>query len=124
MEDIKHLLGEQIRHLRKKNGLTQEGLGWKADLHYTYIGAVERGEKNCSLETLNKIARALDVGIHDLLNFHLKTEEVDVEVVSKRSDKQITKSLLIKEVKKCSPEVIRLVTDLIKAVEKQTLSGK
>lgn len=124
MEDIKRLVGEQVRNLRKKKGLTQEGLGWKADLHYTYIGAVERGEKNCSLDTLNKIARALDVGIHELLAISSKTEEVVVEAAAKRSDKQIAKSLLIKEVKKYSPEVIRIVTDLIKAVEKQTLSGK
>lgn len=124
MEDIKRLVGEQVRNLRKKKGLTQEGLGWEADLHYTYIGAVERGEKNCSLDTLNKIARALDVGIHELLTISSKTEEVVVEAAAKRSDKQIAKSLLIKEVKKYSPEVIRIVTDLIKAVEKQTLSGK
>jgi len=124
VEDIKRLVGEQIRNLRKEKGLTQEGLGWKADLHYTYIGAVERGEKNCSLDSLNKIARALDVGIYDLLNISLRTDEVVVEAASKRTDKQITKSLLIKEVKKCSPEVIKLFTDLIRAIEKQPISGK
>ena len=124
LENIKRMVGEQIRKLRKKKGLTQEGLGWKADLHYTYIGAVERGEKNCSLDSLNKIAKALDVRIHDLLNISLRTDEVFGEAPSKSSDKQIAKALLLKEIKKCSPEVIKLFADLIKAIEKQTIPGK
>jgi transcriptional regulator with XRE-family HTH domain len=113
VENIKRLVGEQIRHLRKEKGLSQEGLGWKSDIHYTYIGAIERGEKNWSIDTLCKIANGLGVGVNDLLNL---SGQIQSEGESK--------ALLIKEVKKCSPEVIRIVTDLIKAVEKQTLSGK
>ena len=64
MDDIKCLVGKRVRALRKEKGLTQEELGWRAELHYTYIGAVERGEKNCSLETLDKISKALSVNIH------------------------------------------------------------
>ena len=45
MEDIKSLLGKRIRDLRKQRGLSQEELGWKAELHFTYIGAVEEEEK-------------------------------------------------------------------------------
>ena len=58
MEDIKSLLGKRIRNLRKQKGLSQEELGWKSELHFTYIGAVERGERNCSIITLKKSQKA------------------------------------------------------------------
>lgn len=72
MEDIKFLIGKRIRDLRKQRGLSQEELGWKAELHFTYIGAVERGEKNCSISTLQKIAKGLEININDLFDrpFH------------------------------------------------------
>jgi transcriptional regulator with XRE-family HTH domain len=72
VEDIKLLIGKRIRDLRKQRGLSQEKLGWKAELHFTYIGAVERGEKNCSISTLQKIAKGLDININDLFDrpFH------------------------------------------------------
>ncbi len=111
MENIKRLVGEQIRYLRKEKGLSQEGLGWKSDLHYTYIGAIERGEKNWSIDTLCKIAKGLEVGINDLFTFPAPMQN---------SNK--SKSSLIKEIKKCSPEVLKHITDLIKALEKQSAS--
>jgi transcriptional regulator with XRE-family HTH domain len=72
VENIKSLLGKRIRDLRKQRGLSQEGLGWKAELHFTYIGAVERGERNCSIITLKKIAKGLEIDIKDLFDtpFH------------------------------------------------------
>ena len=56
MENTKTLVGERIRALRKEKGWSQEELGEKASLHHTYVGAVERGEKNASIETLGRIA--------------------------------------------------------------------
>jgi len=61
VKDIKKLIGDRIRNLRKEQGLSQEELGARAELHLTYIGAVERGEKNCSITTLVRIARGLNV---------------------------------------------------------------
>jgi len=61
MKDIASVVGERIRAYRKRSGLTQEALAEKADLHHTYIGQLERGEKNATLETVEKIARALDL---------------------------------------------------------------
>ncbi len=49
MEDIQKVIGNRLRDLRKKKGLSQEELGSKSKLHYTYIGAIERGEKNVYL---------------------------------------------------------------------------
>lgn len=54
-------LGKNIRRLRQKAGLSQEALADRCELHRTYIGAVERGERNVTLLTVEKIATALDV---------------------------------------------------------------
>jgi transcriptional regulator with XRE-family HTH domain len=65
--DPKNIIGENIRRLRVQIGLTQEELAEVAGLHRTYIGAIERGERNVSLENIVGIARALDVKPSDLL---------------------------------------------------------
>ncbi|MFM7857995.1 MAG: helix-turn-helix domain-containing protein, partial [Flammeovirgaceae bacterium] len=51
--------GEKVRELRKAKGLSQEELSFKADLHRTYIGMIERAEKNITLTNIEKIAKAL-----------------------------------------------------------------
>jgi transcriptional regulator with XRE-family HTH domain len=60
-------LGETIRLLRTERKLSQEGLADRCSLHRTYIGSVERGERNVSLENIVVIARALDVTASELL---------------------------------------------------------
>ena len=70
--DIKKLIGYNIRALRELRAITQSDLGKKVRLHGAYIGSVERGERNISVENLLKIARALSVPVHILL-----TEGVD-----------------------------------------------
>lgn len=60
-------LGERVREIRKKKGLSQEELAYKADLHRTYIGMIERAEKNITLLNIEKIANALEVDIKELL---------------------------------------------------------
>lgn len=58
--------GDKVRELRKEKGLSQEELSSKADLHRTYIGMIERAEKNITLTNIEKIAKALDVDIKKL----------------------------------------------------------
>ncbi len=58
--------GNKIRELRKENGLSQEELSYRADLHRTYIGMIERAEKNITLTNIEKVAKALDVKIKEL----------------------------------------------------------
>ena len=58
--------GEKVRELRKEKGLSQEELSFKADLHRTYIGMIERAEKNITLINIEKIAKALEVDIKQL----------------------------------------------------------
>jgi DNA-binding XRE family transcriptional regulator len=61
-------IGAAIRAARERLGMTQEELGIRADLHRTYIGGVERGERNLSTLNLLAIARALGIDMSDLFN--------------------------------------------------------
>jgi transcriptional regulator with XRE-family HTH domain len=61
--------GSSVRALRLKQGLTQEELARKAGVHRTYIGMVERAEKNITLENIEKISLGLSVSIRDFFNF-------------------------------------------------------
>ncbi|MDP1843518.1 MAG: helix-turn-helix transcriptional regulator [Sediminibacterium sp.] len=58
--------GDKVRELRKQKGISQEELSYKADLHRTYIGMIERAEKNLTLTNIEKIAKALNVEIKEL----------------------------------------------------------
>jgi len=64
---ILNLFGENVRKFRRLLNLSQEELAHKADLHRTYIGMIERAEKNITLVNIEKIANALEVTIEDLL---------------------------------------------------------
>jgi transcriptional regulator with XRE-family HTH domain len=55
------IFGREVRHLRRKKGISQESLADACGLHRTYIGSVERGERNVSLQNIVRIARALGV---------------------------------------------------------------
>lgn len=64
------ILGANIRALRIKNKLTQEQLAEICDLHRTYIGAVERGDRNVSLKNIVIIANALNTDPASLLSIN------------------------------------------------------
>ena len=61
------VLGDNLRRIRKDARLSQETLAEKADLHPVYVGEVERGVKNISLDALVQIAGALKIPAADLL---------------------------------------------------------
>jgi len=67
MKDINKEVGFNIRRIREERGFSQEKLAALADLHRAYVGQIERGEKNIGLKNLEKIAKALNVNIKDLL---------------------------------------------------------
>lgn len=64
---ILSIFGSTIRTKRKKIGFSQEELAARTGLHRTYIGAVERGERNIGLLNILRIARALNVSASTLL---------------------------------------------------------
>ena len=60
--------GKKIRELRHRVGISQEELGHRAGLHRTYVGGIERGERNPSLANIGRLARALGVRPAELLD--------------------------------------------------------
>lgn len=66
-KDILIKFGKSVRRIRRDKNLSQEELSFKAGLHRTYIGMIERAEKNITLINIEKIANALNVDIKDLL---------------------------------------------------------
>jgi transcriptional regulator with XRE-family HTH domain len=66
------LFGQKIRQLRTIKKLSQEQLAVMAELHRTYIGMIERGEKNITLLNIEKLAKALSIEIKDLFIFEKK----------------------------------------------------
>ena len=72
MPELRKLVGSRIRELRRARGLTQESLGERAGLSYKFIGEVERGMANPTLDTLASIAMALDVDVPELVSVATK----------------------------------------------------
>jgi len=66
--DILKTFGEKVRLLRVKQNLSQEELAFRAGLHRTYIGMIERAEKNITLINIEKLAKALNTSIAELLS--------------------------------------------------------
>jgi len=66
MKSIQQTFGQRIRQLRLKKGWSQEFLADRAGRHWTYIGGIERGERNVTLAVIADLARALEVDVRDL----------------------------------------------------------
>lgn len=80
-------LGARIRELRKTSGITQEYLGEKAELSYKFIGELERGQVNVSLDSLVRIAEALGVKPGDLFF----REKLPVQRILIKEESQLSK---------------------------------
>lgn len=69
-DDILKQFGKRVQQLRLEKGVTsQMALANKARLDRTYIGGVERGERNIALKNIERIAKALEVSLSELFNF-------------------------------------------------------
>lgn len=67
MADIKKKLGKRVKQLRQEKGLSQEALAHLSELDRTYIPSIEKGERNISLEVIQKLAGAFKMTISELL---------------------------------------------------------
>jgi len=65
--DILERFGQRVRDLRKDQGYSQEGFAAQCGLDRTYIGGIERGERNVALRNIEAIARALGITLTDLM---------------------------------------------------------
>ena len=68
-QDLLKQFGQRIRELRSRRGLSQEQLADETGFHRTYIGMVERGERNLSLSNVAVFARVFDLSVSELLDF-------------------------------------------------------
>ncbi|MGH9865104.1 MAG: helix-turn-helix domain-containing protein [Candidatus Acidiferrales bacterium] len=67
-QQVKKRFGARVREIRKQKGFSQETLALVCELDRTYVGGVERGERNISLVNIHKIATALGVPVAELFN--------------------------------------------------------
>ena len=106
--NIKKLFGENVRNIRKQKGLTQEKVSHKANLHHTYIGAVERGEVNITLENLIKIAKGLDISPAQL--FVLSPGQ------TKKDEIESLRSQIISFTSESDPKKLKLAVKILKDI--------
>jgi len=69
MKAIEKQFGHKVRELREARGLSQEELAFKVGVHRTYLGGIERGERNPSLKNIDLIANALGISLVELFLF-------------------------------------------------------
>lgn len=67
--DINVLFGKKVKEIRSELGISQEELGYLTGLHRTYIGHIERAEKNITLKNIEKIAKSLNIDVKELFDF-------------------------------------------------------
>lgn len=110
VKDLRKDLGVQIRNLRKAKELTQEELGEMAALSYKYVGELERGQVNVSLDSLVRIAESLGVKIGDLFS----KEKVTVQKVILKEESPLSK---------LSPQDLLQIKDTLKLLNKVFAKG-
>ena len=77
---VNQAFGSAVRRFRVSQGLTQEALAERAELHRTYISDIERGARNVSLVNIARIARALSISLADLMS--------EVQATLERADRE------------------------------------
>ncbi|MDP9702285.1 helix-turn-helix transcriptional regulator [Paenibacillus sp. FSL R7-0652] len=114
MSELLELVGARIRDLRKSKGLSQEVLAENAGFNPSYIGFIERAERNISLKNLEKIAAALDVGVYELFTYVKEREELS------QYDENIVKiiSLLRTHEPKHTLMVLNVITEIFDTYDK------
>ena len=68
-QSLNVLFGQRIRQIRNERHMSQEEFAWMVGLHRTYLGQVERAEKNITLKNIEKIAKALNIDPKELFKF-------------------------------------------------------
>jgi transcriptional regulator with XRE-family HTH domain len=66
--DVREAFGQRLRELRRARELSQEEVAHRAGMHVTYLGGIERGERNPALVNINRLANALEVSLAELFS--------------------------------------------------------
>jgi transcriptional regulator with XRE-family HTH domain len=80
-ESIEQRFGQRIRQIRTGRGISQEELAYKAGMHRTYLGGIERGERNPALKNIAALANALGIQLSELFDFGI---DIDNDANSKK----------------------------------------
>ncbi|MEK3900056.1 helix-turn-helix domain-containing protein [Paenibacillus sp. FSL R7-0179] len=108
MTDFLALVGARIRQIRSQKGLSQARLAELSELHDTYIGSVERGKRNISLKSLERIMSALEADPSEALKFG-QLEDVDGVL-----DKEFALDIHLSLLRERSPEEVKLVQRMVR----------
>jgi len=116
MSNIKKQFGTRLRSLRIGKGLTLEDLSDLSGLHSTYIGSVERGERNISLEAIERLAKGLQVEMFDL--FVLNDENIGENLEEFLKGVKIQIASLNKKERKFFLDLTRAIASGLKGLKK------
>ncbi len=108
MSEIAKIVGQRIRSYRLQLGFSQEKVAELSGCHPTYIGQVERGEKNATLESIEKIAAAIEVPLSKLFDKLGSSPDESVDIPAKCYDLLLTKSKSEQE------QIYRIILELDK----------
>lgn len=87
MSSITQLFGQRVRKLRLERNLTQEQLSEAADISISFLGGIERGLKTPTIETVQKLANALNISVTQIMTFDLPSEtDKDIQLNSLVND--------------------------------------
>lgn len=103
-------MGAHIRALRKRQGMTQEEMAERCGLHWTYIGGLERGERNPTSKTLNRIAEGLAIAPSKLVS------SPPVKVTKEQSRRRELENKLAKVLRNQDVSTLALTVKMVKLV--------
>jgi len=120
MIKINAFVGERIKSLRKSKGLTQANLGEQVDLPQPYIGGIEKGERNISLDTLQKLLEALNITPEELFRNYVNDSfnKEAHEILDRMNELLVNRD--IEEIK----IVESFVNDILKTIDNLKTSKK
>jgi transcriptional regulator with XRE-family HTH domain len=113
MASLKALFGERVREIRKARKMTQTELAGRLDLDYRYVGAVERGEVNLTIETIEKIAFGFNVEPYQLFLFFMGGELQQNTIVEDEKMQEIITNAH-PEIKKALAQILPVLIQLNK----------
>ena len=96
MTDISAAIGKRIRTFRNAQGISLEELSFKADLNAAHLGQIERGLRNPTIETLNRIATALDISFYELIGSveEVPQKQPETNEIKRKIDAQLSSMTL------------------------------
>ena len=106
MDEISIKIGNRIKQIRQRKDISQEELALAANLNKAFVGQIERGQKNATIKTIEKVCFALDVTLHEFFSFEL--DEVDLH-----SDSLIKVSSMLKQL---DDKQVSQILDIMKKI--------